>query len=88
MGLPRILYDLREVGERAGKDWIAKITKRNRYVPIAITGSQASVTLSWERPESLAATVCDGQTSRVWVIDITSIRTYDGFPNLAVVTPA
>lgn len=30
MGLPRILYDLREVGERAGKDWIAKITKRNR----------------------------------------------------------
>lgn len=85
MGLPA--FSTICVRSGSGRARIGLLKSRS-VTDVAITGSQASVILSWERPESLAATVCDGQTSRVWVIDITSIRTYDGFPNLAVVTPA
>lgn len=86
-GAPRILCDLREVGERVGKNRIAEIMKRHkiraqrgdkqpgiRYTKPAVTA-----------PNRLQQQLVIDRPDRAWVTDITSIRTDDGWLYLAVV---
>lgn len=84
---PRILCDLRELGERVGKKRVAKIMERNkiratrgykrpgyRYSkPIVAAPNRLQQQFSVDKPDS------------AWVTDITYIRTYEGWIYLAAV---
>ena len=84
---PRILCDLREVGEHVGKNRIAKLMQRHniraqrgykkpgmRYAKPAIAA-----------PNRLQQQFTVDQPDRAWGTDITYIRTYEGWLYLAVV---
>ncbi len=86
-GAPRMLCDLREVGERVGKNRIAKIMKRHKiraqrgYKQPGIRYPKPAVTA----PTRLQQQFAIDRPDRAWATDITSIRTDEGWLYLAVV---
>jgi putative transposase len=86
-GAPRILCDLREVGECVGKNRIAKIMKRHKiraqrgYKQPGVRYTKPAVTA----PNRLQRQFSRDRPDQAWVTDITYIRTYEGWLYLAVV---
>lgn len=86
-GSPRILCDLREVGEHCGKNRVAKIMKRNNiraqrgYKKPGYKYTKPAVAA----PNRLEQQFTVDQPDAAWVTDITYIRTYEGWLYLAVV---
>ena len=86
-GAPRILCDLREVGECVGKNRIAKIMQRHKiraqrgYKQPGVRYTKPAVTA----PNRLRRQFAIDQPDHAWVTDITYIRTYEGWLYLAVV---
>jgi putative transposase len=86
-GAPRILCDLRELGERVGKNRVAKIMKRNNiraqrgYKQPGFRYTKPAVSA----PNRLQQQFSVGRPDMAWVTDITYIRTYEGWLYLAVV---
>jgi putative transposase len=86
-GARRVFADLREVGERCGNHRVAKIMRchqikalRGYKAPRRIAGRPALVA-----PNRLNREFTVSQPDRVWVTDITYIRTWQGWLYLAVV---
>ena len=86
-GSPRIFLDLREEGETCGRHRVARIMKQSRIKAIRsykrpryVTGTLSVVT-----PNHLQRDFAVDQPDRVWVTDITYIRTWEGWLYLAVV---
>ena len=86
-GSPRIFLDLREEGESCGRHRVARIMKQNRIKAIRsykrpryITGRPSIVT-----PNHLDRKFTVDAPDRVWVTDITYIRTWQGWLYLAAV---
>jgi len=86
-GAPRILCDLREVGERCGKNRVAKIMKLNKirgqcgYKKPGYKYTKPAVAA----PNRLRQQFTVDQPDIAWATDITYIRTYQGWLYLAVV---
>ena len=86
-GAPRILCDLREVGERVGKNRVAKIMRCNKiraqrgYKKPGYHYTKPAVAA----PNRLQQQFTIDKPDRAWVTDITYIRTYEGWLYLAVV---
>lgn len=86
-GAPRILCDLRELGERVGKNRVAKIMRRNKiraqrgYKQPGVRYTKPAVAA----PNRLQQQFSIDKPDRAWVTDITYIRTYEGWLYLAVV---
>jgi len=86
-GAPRILCDLREVGERVGKNRIARLMKRHNiraqrgYKPPGVRSTKPAVAAPNRLPQQFTI----DQPDRAWGTDITYIRTYAGWLYLAVV---
>ena len=86
-GAPRILCDLREVGECVDKNRIPKIMKRHKISPqrgykqpgVRYTKPAVAV------PNRLRQQFSIDRPDRAWVTGINSIRTYEGWLYLAVV---
>jgi putative transposase len=86
-GAPRILCDLREVGECCGKNRIAKIMRRHK---IRAQRGYKKPGYKYTKPAVAAPNRLEQQFTaekpdKVWVTDITYIRTYEGWLYLAVV---
>ena len=86
-GSPRVLADLREVGEICGKHRVARIMRTSK---IAAIRGYKSPRASRGRPSILSPNTLNreftvDQVDRVWVTDITYIRTWQGWLYLAVV---
>lgn len=86
-GSPRIYLDLREAGEKCGKNRIAKIMNRNNLralshlkKPRYKAGRSSIIAKNILEREF----TCDGPNQK-WVTDITYLRTHEGFLYLAVV---
>lgn len=80
-GAPRVFLDLREAGERCGKNRVARIMRINKIkAPRAIAGRPSIIA-----PNKLQRAFTVEQPDRVWVTDITYIRTWQGWLYLAVV---
>jgi putative transposase len=86
-GSPRILLDLREEGERCGIHRVERIMRRNRMK--AVSGYKRHRYVKGEpsvlAPNHLKREFTVDHPNRVWVTDITYIRTYEGWLYLAVV---
>jgi putative transposase len=86
-GSPRILCDLREVGERVGKNRIAKLMQLHNiraqrgYKKPGMRYSKPAVAA----PNRLQQQFTIDRPDRAWGTDITYIRTYEGWLYLAVV---
>ena len=86
-GAPRLLCDLREVGEYVGKNRIAKIMQRHKiraqrgYKQPGVRYSKPAVAA----PNRLRRQFSIDRPDYAWVTDITYIRTYEGWLYLAVV---
>lgn len=86
-GAPRILCDLRELGERVGKNRVAKIMRRNNirahrgYKRLSYRYTKPAVAA----PNRLQQQFLVDRPDVAWVTDITYIRTYEGWIYLAVV---
>lgn len=86
-GAPRILCDLREVGECVGKNRIAKLMRRHKilaqrgYKPPGVRYTKPAVAA----PNRLEQQFAIDRPDHVWATDITYIRTYEGWLYLAVV---
>ena len=86
-GAPRILCDLREVGECVGKNRIAKLMRRHKiraqrgYKSPRVRYAKPAVAA----PNRLEQQFAIHQPDRAWATDITYIRTYEGWLYLAVV---
>ena len=86
-GAPRILCDLREVGEHCGKNRVAKIMRHNKiraqrgYKKPRYRHTKPAVAA----PNRLQQHFTIDKPDVVWVTDITYIRTYQGWLYLAVV---
>lgn len=86
-GAPRVFQDLREVGERCGKNRVARIMR----------GHQIKALRGYKAPRAIAgrpSLIADNALNRgftveapdtAWVTDITYIRTWQGWLYLAVV---
>jgi putative transposase len=86
-GSPRIFLDLREAGERVGRERVARIMREHRIravrgyktprhltsVPSAIAPNRLQRQFSFDQPD------------RAWVTDITYVRTWQSWLYLAVV---
>ena len=86
-GSPRIFLDLRETGERVGRERVARIMREHRIravrgyktprhlvsVPSAVAPNRLQRQFSFDQPD------------RAWVTDITYVRTWEGWLYLAVV---
>lgn len=86
-GAPRVFGDLREAGETCSKNRVARITRLNKIK--AIHGYKVPRHISG-RPSILAPNRLNREFTvdapdRVWVTDITYIRTWQGWLYLAVV---
>jgi len=86
-GSPRVFLDLREAGETCGKHRVARIMKANKIK--AIRGYKAPRHIVG-RPSIIASNKLQReftveQPNRVWVTDVTYIRTWQGWLYLAVV---
>jgi len=86
-GSPRVLCDLREVGERVGKKRVARIMRENKIrairgykQPRAQRGKPSRTA-----PNLLKREFTTENPNRAWVTDITYIRTWQGWLYLAVV---
>jgi putative transposase len=86
-GSLRVFADLREAGERCGKHRVARIMRENKIkaihgykVPRVIVGRPSILA-----PNKLQRAFTVEQPDRVWVTDITYIRTWQGWLYLAVV---
>ena len=86
-GAPRILCDLREVGECVGKNRIARLMKRHKiraqrgYKPPGVRYTKPAVAA----PNRLEQQFAIKKADHAWATDITYIRTYEGWLYLAVV---
>ena len=86
-GAPRILCDLREVGERCGKNRVAKLMQRHK---IRAQRGYKKPGYKYTKPAVAAPNRLEQQFTvdkpdLAWVTDITYIRTYQGWLYLAVV---
>ncbi len=86
-GSPRVFADLREAGQTCGKHRVARIMQTNRIK--AVRGYKSPHSISG-RPSILSPNKLNRQFTvdapdRVWVTDITYIRTWQGWLYLAVV---
>ena len=86
-GSPRVFDDLREVGENCGKNRVARIMREHRIR--AIRGYQ-SPRHRYGKPAQLAPNRLEqnfnvDRSDKVWVSDITYIRTWQGWLYLVVV---
>jgi len=86
-GAPRVYADLREVGERCGKNRVARIMRAHKIrairgyrQPRAYHGRPALLA-----PNRLKQAFTVDRPNKVWVTDITYIRTWQGWLYLAVV---
>jgi putative transposase len=86
-GSPRVFLDLREIGESCGKHRVARIMKANKIK--AIRGYKAPRHIAGRpsiiAPNTLQREFTVDQPNRVWVTDITYIRTWQGWLYLAAV---
>lgn len=86
-GAPRILCDLREVGERCGKNRVARIMRKHK---IRAQRGYKKPGYKYTKPAVAAPNRLEQQFTiekpdTVWATDITYIRTYEGWLYLAVV---
>ena len=86
-GSPRVFLDLRETGETCSKHRIARLMRNHRIravrgykTPRHVAGSPAVIA-----PNRLQRQFTVEQPDRVWVTDITYVRTWQGWLYLAVV---
>lgn len=86
-GYRRIILDLRELGERCGRDRVARIMRSNGIKalrgyksPRAVAGRPSIVS-----PNRLQREFTIDEPNKAWVSDITYIRTWQGWLYLAVV---
>jgi putative transposase len=86
-GSPRVFLDLREAGERCGKHRVARIMRANRIkalrgykAPRMIAGRPSIIA-----PNKLQRAFSVEEPNRVWVTDVTYIRTWQGWLYLAAV---
>jgi len=86
-GSPRVFLDLREAGETCGRHRVARIMMINKIkalrgykAPRIIAGRPSIIT-----PNKLERAFTVDQPNRVWVTDITYIRTWQGWLYLAAV---
>ena len=86
-GSPRIFLDLREAGESCGKHRIERIMRSNKIKAIRRYKRYRHVngTPSVLAPNHLQREFTVDHPNRVWVTDITYIRTYQGWLYLAAV---
>ncbi len=87
-GSPRVFLDLREAGERCGKNRISKIMREHGIK--AIRGYKAPRNATVGRPSIIAPNTLKREFTvenpdQAWVTDITYIRTWQGWLYLAVV---
>lgn len=86
-GAPRVFLDLREAGERCGKNRVARIMRINNIK--ALRGYKALRHIvgrpSIIAPNRLQREFTVEHPDRAWVTDITYIRTWQGWLYLAVV---
>jgi putative transposase len=86
-GSPRVYGDLREMGERCGKNRIERLMKQNGlraqtgYKKPRVKRGNPSVVV----PDQLRQNFDFRRFDEAWVTDITFIRTYEGWLYLAVV---
>ena len=84
---PRVFLDLREVGETCGRHRVARIMRINKIK--AVRGYKASRVITGRpsiiAPNKLKREFTADRLDRVWVTDITYIRTWQGWLYLAVV---
>jgi putative transposase len=80
-GSPRILLDLREIGERCGTHRVARLMKTPNIK--AILGYKTHPYLdcrpSLVAPDKLQRAFTVGQADVAWLTDITYIRTWQGY---------
>jgi len=86
-GSPRIFLDLREVGERCGENRVARIMRTHKIkalrgykAPRVIAGRPSIIA-----PNKLQRAFTVEQPNRVWVTDVTYIRTWQGWLYLSAV---
>jgi putative transposase len=86
-GSPRVFLDLREEGERCGLNRVARLMRRHRIRAVRsyrrrryVAGTPSVVT-----PDRLEREFTVDEPDRVWVTDITYIRTWEGWLYLAAV---
>lgn len=86
-GSPRVFQDLREAGERCGKNRVARLMRTHKIkalrgykAPRAIAGRPSIIASNKLQREFTVA-----QPDRIWATDITYIRTWQGWLYLAVV---
>jgi putative transposase len=86
-GSPRVFLDLRETGEKCGKNRVARIMHINKIkairgyqTPRAVTGRPSIIATNKLQREFNVE-----QPDSVWVTDITYIRTWQGWLYLAIV---
>ena len=86
-GSPRVFLDLREEGETCSRHRVAKIMRRHRIRAIRSYKRPHYVAgqLSVVAPDRLQREFTVEQPDRVWVSDITYIRTWEGWLFLAAV---
>jgi putative transposase len=86
-GSPRIFLDLREEGERCGRHRVARIMRQHRIRAVRSYKKPRYVAgkLSVVAPNRLQQEFTVDQPDRVWVTDITYIRTWEGWLFLAAV---
>lgn len=86
-GSPRVFLDLRETGETCGKHRVARLMRSHKikavrgYRSPRVTIGRPSVLA----PNTLQRAFTVAQPNRVWVTDITYVRTWQGWLYLAVV---
>lgn len=86
-GSPRVFLDLREAGERCGRHRVARIMREHKIK--ALRGYQAPRRVvgrpSIIAPNKLQREFTVAEPDRVWVTDITYVRTWQGWLYLAAV---
>lgn len=86
-GSPRVFLDLREAGERCGRHRVARIMREHKIK--ALHGYQAPRRVvgrpSIIAPNKLQREFTVAEPDRVWVTDITYVRTWQGWLYLAAV---
>lgn len=86
-GAPRVFLDLREAGESCSKHRVARLMRVNgiRAVPGYRTRRYVSGKPAELIPDLLKRKFEVSQPDRIWVTDITYIRTWEGWLYLAIV---
>ena len=86
-GAPRVFLDLREAGETCSKHRVARLMRENNMRAVAgyrtrryIAGKPAELI-----PNLVKRNFTISQPDRVWVTDITYVRTWEGWLYVAVV---